>query len=151
MALMDVVQYILQKQGDMTTMKLQKLVYYSQAWSLAWDGVALFDEDFQAWANGPVCPELYWQHKGQFVVNSSTFSTGDATVLTDTQVETIDAVLSSYGAHDSQWLSNLTHLERPWKEARGATPVGERSTVIIDKTVIQEYYSGLAVGDSEDV
>ena len=33
----DVAAYILQKTGSMTTMKLQKLVYYSQAWSLVWD------------------------------------------------------------------------------------------------------------------
>ena len=34
----DVAAYILEKIGSMTTMKLQKLVYYSQAWSLVWDG-----------------------------------------------------------------------------------------------------------------
>mgnify|MGYP001247259517 CR=1 FL=1 len=33
----DVASYILQKQGPMTTMKLQKLVYYCQAWSLVWN------------------------------------------------------------------------------------------------------------------
>ena len=38
----DVAQYILKKSGTLTTMKLQKLLYYSQAWSLAWDGVPLF-------------------------------------------------------------------------------------------------------------
>jgi uncharacterized phage-associated protein len=30
----DVAQYILRRKGQMTTWKLQKLVYYSQAWSL---------------------------------------------------------------------------------------------------------------------
>ena len=55
----DVAFYILDKLGDMSTMKLQKLCYYAQAWSLAWDGFPLFDEEFQAWANGPVCRELY--------------------------------------------------------------------------------------------
>lgn len=43
----------------MTTMKLEKLTYYCQAWSLAWDDVPLFDEEFEAWANGPVCPQLF--------------------------------------------------------------------------------------------
>ncbi len=32
----DVAQYILEKQGEMTSIKLQKLVYYTQAWSLVW-------------------------------------------------------------------------------------------------------------------
>ncbi|WP_307850044.1 MULTISPECIES: type II toxin-antitoxin system antitoxin SocA domain-containing protein [unclassified Saccharopolyspora] len=42
----------------MTAMKLQKLVYYSQAWHLVWDERPLFDEPVQAWANGPVVPDL---------------------------------------------------------------------------------------------
>lgn len=55
----DVAEYILQKLGEVTTMKLQKLVYYCQAWSLVWDEQPLFEDDFQAWANGPVCPALF--------------------------------------------------------------------------------------------
>ena len=59
----DVAQYILGKIGPLTTMKLQKLLYYSQAWSLVWDDKPLFAEEFEAWANGPVCRELYNMHK----------------------------------------------------------------------------------------
>ena len=51
---LDVAKYVLEHNGRMTTMKLEKLVYYCQAWSLGWDEVPLFEEDFQAWANGPV-------------------------------------------------------------------------------------------------
>lgn len=50
----DAAKYILEKRGAMSTMKLQKLCYYSQVWSLVWDDAPLFDEDFEAWANGPV-------------------------------------------------------------------------------------------------
>ena len=52
----DVAAYILQKKGEMTAMKLQKLVYYSQAWSVVWDERPLFHEKIEAWANGPVVP-----------------------------------------------------------------------------------------------
>jgi uncharacterized phage-associated protein len=45
----DVATYILEQQGPMTTWKLQKLVYYAQAWSLVWDDDALFDEEIEAW------------------------------------------------------------------------------------------------------
>ena len=55
----DTAKYILEQKGDMFTMKLQKLCYYSQAWGLVWDDEPLFDEDFEAWVNGPVCPELF--------------------------------------------------------------------------------------------
>ena len=40
----DVAKYILDKKGQLTTMKLQKLLYYTQAWTLAWDDKPLFDE-----------------------------------------------------------------------------------------------------------
>ena len=70
-SVLNVAQYVLNKVGDMTTLKLQKLVYYCQAWSLAWDGKPLFDEEFEAWANGPVCPELFKKHKGKFVIEKN--------------------------------------------------------------------------------
>ena len=52
----DAAAYILEKQGAMTAMMLQKLVYYAQAWSLVWDQRPLFGNKIEAWANGPVCP-----------------------------------------------------------------------------------------------
>ena len=58
----------------MTAMKLQKLVYYCQAWHLAWEGRALFPEAIQAWASGPVCPELYVLHQGYFTVQAGFFA-----------------------------------------------------------------------------
>ncbi|CUP62134.1 Uncharacterized phage-associated protein [Anaerostipes hadrus] len=39
----DAAKYILERLGEMSTMKLQKLCYYAQAWSLVWDDVPLFD------------------------------------------------------------------------------------------------------------
>ena len=55
----DVAAYILRKQGTMPAMKLQKLVYYSQAWSLVWDDRPIFRDRIYAWANGPVIRNLY--------------------------------------------------------------------------------------------
>lgn len=66
----DVALYILESQGRMTHMKLQKLRYYSQGWSLAWDGVPIFDEEIRAWANGPVIPVLHDVLKGEFEVDA---------------------------------------------------------------------------------
>jgi uncharacterized phage-associated protein len=50
----DVAEYILEKVGETTAMKLQKLVYYSQAWHLAWTEQPLFKDKIEAWCNGPV-------------------------------------------------------------------------------------------------
>lgn len=73
----DVAAYILNKQGRMTTMKLQKLCYYAQAWHLVWAEKPLFDEPIQAWANGPVCPELYQAHKGKFDIDARELPQGN--------------------------------------------------------------------------
>ena len=73
----DVAAYILKRCGAMTTMKLQKLAFYSQAESLARRGHPLFDEDFQAWRGGPVCRELYAQHRGKFLIREGELPVND--------------------------------------------------------------------------
>lgn len=150
-SIFDVATYILNKIGTISTMKLQKLCYYSQAWSLAWDGVPLFEEEFEAWANGPVSPALFCAHKGYFVVDEFNFKTRiTGHQFTKREKETLDAVLDYYGNKDPQWLSNLTHLERPWKEARGNTPIGERCQTVIIKDTMQEYYGALNADGQEE-
>src|SRR5262245_19232502 len=121
----DVAAYILKKHGrQITTWKLQKLAYYCQSWSLVWDERPLFQARVEAWANGPVVPALYQEHRGQFQVNS--WPKGDPDQLTRSERETVDGVLAFYGDKTSQWLSDLTHAERPWREARGTLAPGER-------------------------
>lgn len=126
----------------MSTMKLQKLCYYCQAWSLVWDDAPLFQEEFEAWANGPVCKELFTKTRGQYSVSAADETGGDDN-LTPEQKETIDIVLTHYASHDAQWLSQLTHLERPWNEAREGIPKDMSCSSIIAKESMAEYYGGL--------
>lgn len=137
----DVAAYILAKKGLMTTMKLQKLVYYSQAWSLVWDERPLFNERIEAWANGPVVRELYDAHRGQFQVSS--WPLGNASVLDEKAKETVEGVLLYYGEKTGQWLSDLTHMEAPWKEARTGLAPTDRSDVEILPAAMSEYYGSL--------
>ncbi len=137
----DVAAYILEKLGSMTAMKLQKLVYYCQAWSLVWDDQPLFQERIEAWANGPVVPALYECHRGEFQITR--LPKGNPTNLTPTESETIDKVLEFYGDKSSQWLSDLTHKEDPWIEARKGLAPGERGDEEITLAAMAEYYSSL--------
>lgn len=139
----DVARYILKKTGELNTVKLQKLIYYCQAWSLVWDEKPLFKEKIQAWANGPVVPALFQHHKGKFNVVAADFPDGNCRNLTIAQKETIDSVLKHYGKKTAQWLVDLTHLEDPWKDARGKCPSGESCTNVITHGAMMEYYSGL--------
>lgn len=137
----DVAAYILWKSGPMTAMKLQKLVYYCQAWSLVWDEKPLFRSKIEAWANGPVVPDLYRKHRGMFKLYS--WEHGDATALNADQKATVNAVLRYYGDKPSQWLSDLTHQEDPWRNARAGALPGHPGDNVISHASMAEYYSGL--------
>ena len=136
-----VVQYILEKTGPVSAMKLQKLVYYCQAWSLVWDDEKLFNDEIQAWANGPVVPSLYKKHKGQFKIDS--WKDGDASTLTRKEKDTIKAVIKFYGEMNSQQLSDLTHNEKPWQNARAGLEPLDRGDRTIPLADMEEYYSSL--------
>ena len=149
MSVLDVAAYILQKQpvdDPITTWKFQKLVYYCQAWSLVWDEQPLFNEKILAWANGPVVKELYDQHKGLFYIKEITKGNPDR--LSANQKDTIDQVLKAYGTKSGQWLSDLTHMEKPWIEARNGVLPGERSQNEIQLATMHEYYSWIDIEGS---
>lgn len=138
----DVAVYILEKSSTMSTMKLQKLVYYCQAWSLVWDEQPLFDSRIEAWANGPVTVELFKEHKGRFTARKDMFP-GQPSRLAEPEKTTIDAVLEAYGELTGQQLSDLSHSERPWQEARQGLAPGAASHAEVSKDTMQEFYGGL--------
>ena len=142
-SVLDVASYILRRIGPTTAMKLQKLVYYSQAWSLVWDDEPLIREHVEAWANGPVIRRLFEAHRGKFKV--SRVPGGDTRRLNPVQRDTVDAVLKFYGDKSSQWLSDVTHMEAPWRDARARAGLaeGERGNAVIRRADMAEYYDAL--------
>lgn len=138
---LDVANYILAKLGRLSTLKLQKLVYYAQAWSLVWDEEPLFLDKIEAWASGPVIKRLYNAHRGKYAI--SRIPNGDARKLKSYQRETINAILRFYGDKPPQWLSDLSHMEDPWKNARKGLSLGERGNAEITRAAMLEYYGSL--------
>jgi len=133
---LDVAQFILEQRGPMTTMKLQKLVYYSQVWSVVWDDDALFPDPIEAWKNGPVVRALWEATRGQFRVG--VIANGASARVPARSHGTLARVLDFYGPQDAQWLSDLTHMEAPWKEA-----YAQAQNTAISLERISEYYSSL--------
>lgn len=138
----DVAKYILVRTGPASAMKLQKLVYYSQAWSLVWDDAPLFPEKIEAWANGPVVRELYDKHRGMFLVSAEVFEDAKGK-LKKAQRDTIDVVLKAYGNRSAQWLSDQTHSEAPWQHAREGLSDKDRGNAEIPLADMAEYYRSL--------
>lgn len=128
--------------GDLIThLKLQKLVYYAQAWSLASRGVPLFQEDIQAWAHGPVAPSVFraFRDYGMDPIPSP----ARVPDLDPGAVELLEEVLDVYGEHSAKKLEMLTHREKPWREARGDLPDEARSDAVITKESMRAFYGNL--------
>lgn len=140
----DVAAEIVRRTGPISAMKLQKLVYYAQAWSLVWDERPMFKARIEAWANGPVVPDLYRKHRGRFTVDAWD---GNPRRLSPDELDTIDVVVRSYGKYTAQQLSNLTHAERPWIDARRGLAPTTRSNQEIPLESMQEYYSAVAASE----
>ena len=135
----DVAEYILKRCGAMSAMKLQKLVYYCQAWSLVWDDEPIFPETIEAWINGPVVPALYQRHKGIFKILPNSLS-GNPDALTPEQKDTVNTVCDSYSRLNAQQLSDLTHSEVPFINARKGLALNERGHNAISLADMSEYY-----------
>lgn len=137
----DVAAAVLQRTGTIDTFKLEKLVYYCQAWNLVWEGRPMFTARIEAWANGPVIPKLYRQHRGSYSV--STWPSGDPSRLDPPEAETVDIVVDFYQKYSGWELANLTHREAPWLDARKGLAAGERGNVEITPAAMLEFYGSL--------
>jgi uncharacterized phage-associated protein len=135
----DVAAYIELQLGRQPAYKLQKLVYYAQAWSLAWTGATLFETEFQAWKNGPVSPELWQEH-----LLPEPSGLGRPHLLASDEVAILSAVIDFYGAMSVTEMIALSRRETPWRQARrglGPTDPGE---TVIEPDSMRDYYSRLS-------
>jgi uncharacterized phage-associated protein len=117
------------------SMKLQKLVYYAQAWHLAWTGRPMFAEEFEAWQNGPVSRDVYREHKYNELPRVGVDD------LDDDVRDTIAAVIEFYGSKDYGELIDLTHRDAPWLEARGNLPPNVPSRRIVKQSTMLDFYT----------
>lgn len=146
----DVCDYIVVKltedRSGLNVLKLHKLLYYVQAWSLAFDTGRQFDGEFQAWVHGPVSRNIY----DRFVSNKGMYSQVsmqdvregfDPLSIPDDDRAHIDAVLEVYGGLTGDQLEEMTHREDPWIQARSGVPAASRSENIIKDDWMKEYYA----------
>jgi uncharacterized phage-associated protein len=128
--------------SSITHLKLQKLVYYAQAWHLVFAGKPLFNSRIEAWIHGPVCPELYDKFRGSGYENLPA-PEDKLYKFNQPEIETLESVWETYGDYDGKYLEDLTHQEEPWKEARGNRSPGEHCTKEISLKTMQEFYTKL--------
>lgn len=96
----------------------------------------------RAWRGGPVVPELFALHAGKFLIRPGELDGALAEGALSTDEEALIAeVCGAFGSYSGAGLSERTHSEAPWKDARGGLLPSEPSTTVIAKDVIRDYYS----------
>ena len=139
------ISYVFKKAGEVTPLALQKMLYYIQGMHMTRYGKELFQEDCEAWANGPVYRKVYEAFRSfkynpiddtRFAIVQNRFSE-----LTDPEQEVIDMVVSTFGMYSGKTLEEITHKETPWIEARGNCLPEEHCNHVISKESIKEYFA----------
>ena len=147
-------EYILAHYGKMSHLKLQKLLYYVQAFHLAYFNSPLIDDEFEAWLHGPVSKKVFDQLRDfsllyndiEFKGNPESIKAAIGHQLSTEQIELINDVLSEYATLSGTQLENLTHSEAPWIEARKGCSFGDACREIISKDFMADYYKAQLYG-----
>jgi uncharacterized phage-associated protein len=127
---------------DITHLKLQKLVYYAQAWYLAMQARPLFDNAIEAWAHGPVCREVYGRFRHYSwnpIPAAAAFSREEE--LDEGLKDFLDEVWEVYGQYSAAKLEHMTHEEAPWVAARAGAAPGSPGREPIGEDLMRDYYA----------
>lgn len=119
---------------EITHLKLQKLVYYAQAWSMAINHRPLFQTDLEAWLHGPVSRELYLEYRDYgYRVISPVDNIGFN--INPDDLDVLEGVWDLYSEFDGKYLEALTHKEQPWIDAWE-----QGMNQVIDLQVMEQFY-----------
>lgn len=125
----------------LTHLKLQKLMYYAQAWSITARDQELFSEDFQAWVHGPVLLSQYARFR-DFGWKPIDLDVKRPDLDEDVR-DHLDEIVNVFGAESAVALERMTHQETPWITARGELPEHAACNRVIQKGWMKDYYSSL--------
>jgi uncharacterized phage-associated protein len=132
---LDVANYFLSRaneseESDVSNLKLQKLIYYAQAFHLAIYDKPFFDEDFEAWTHGPVCPGIYRQYKQFGASPIKVDSEINLDQFSQDQLDLLEEIYDVFGQFSAWKLRNMTHEEAPWKEKEAVAGIIEKSSMM---------------------
>lgn len=146
----DIADYVIIKLNkdehfSLINLKLQKLMYYIQAWSLGINGCPLFVGKFEAWVHGPVSRELYDRFKPTKTLYSligiediANHNCEEAIAIEDKDF--VDYILENYAGFSGVELESMTHSEEPWIEARGEIDLTAKCTNEISEETMKSFY-----------
>lgn len=125
--------------GDVIThLKVQKLLYFAEAWCQALFNKTLFNEEMEAWAHGPVVRAVYEEFSSfgwQPLEVSKDLVTFDQDIN-----DLLSDIFTVYGKFSAKSLEHMTHEDQPWINARNGKSPEERCTDIIPKQEIKTFF-----------
>lgn len=135
-----------EEEDPLTHLRLQKLLYYVQAWSLTLRDTAMFPEKIEAWAHGPVVKSMYYVLKG-FGSNPFTLTKSSENFnMSDDERSFIAEVWEEYKPFAALKLREMTHHEDPWINARKGFGPADLCSVEITQQAMKDYFSRIAKG-----
>ena len=119
-------------------LKVNKLCYYAQGWSLVRLGYPLFDDEIQAWDYGPLIQEVYYAYRACGKNPIQDVATDfDEENLTGDERSLLTDVYVNYGKYTSSALIDMTHRDgTPWKQV-----YIPHKNIVIPLESIKEYFS----------
>ncbi len=122
-----------------TNLRVNKLIYFAQAWSLVKYDRPLFDEKIEAWTYGPVIREVYDAFKicGSNPI-ADTLDGYDVSNFTSEELDLLSDVAIYYGQFSTPKLVSISHKKgSPWDKA---VKTHDKFLAIDD---IKAYYKGI--------
>ena len=140
-----IANYIITHIGEVTPLALEKLLSFSNGVNYALNGTQLIYEESQAWAHGPVYPQMYNKYKrfGYKPISDGIYSTHGCMLskLKDEEINAIDLVINTFGLYSPKTLEKISHSQELWKEKRIGYKDDEAGREVIDEDSIRLFYT----------
>lgn len=141
----DVIWYLFDKLTEVTPLALQKLLYYAQGIHLSMYGTAFFEDNCEAWVNGPVYADVYLMYKDfgfnplseEHVLICRSREGG----LKDSEKQILDLLVSTFGKLSGTMLEEMVKNEEPWLRARNGVETIEYAQNTISKESMTEFFA----------
>lgn len=136
-----IAEYIIKTCQEITPLALQKILYYAQAFYIAFFGETLFKDDCEAWVHGPVYTTIYNKYRcfGSSNIDVEVIDDVDE-IIDEEKRELLDVIIKCFGYYNGKALEKMTHYETPWIKSRKGLPIDEKSNNIILKEDMEEYF-----------
>lgn len=147
-----IINYSNEKEYGVSNFKLQKLLYFVQAYFLLTKKEACFYERIEAWDFGPVVPVAYREYKQfgssdiptiSYVIEKDSANIWNSkviryydTVISEEDMKRIEAVVDKFSAYSASDLVAITHRQKPWIDAY--IPNGNNEITI---KAIEDYFN----------